>query len=122
MINPNKLQAQANVIVRAFTNIINKRFGTSMKVPSVSFNVVGTTAGKAFYNQHLVDLNMRLYMENPSYFFNQTIPHEVAHLASVHIHGNKGSGHGKEWKVIMGLIGREPKQYHSLNIANVKRR
>lgn len=122
MIPQSKLQTQANVIVRAFTNIINKRFGTNMRVPNVSFNVRGTTAGKAYYNQHLVDLNMQLYLENPSYFFNQTIPHEVAHLASVHIHGSKGAGHGKEWKVIMGLIGREPKRCHTLNVSSVKRR
>jgi len=121
MITSNKLRDQANVIVRAFTNVINKRFGTSMRVPVVTFGVRGTTAGIAYYSRHLVDLNMQLYLENPSYFFNQTIPHEVAHLASVHIHGLKGAGHGREWKVIMGLIGREPKRCHSLNVSSVRR-
>jgi SprT protein len=108
--------------VRAFTNIINKVYSTNMPVPTVSFNVVGTTAGAATYGRHHVDFNMQLYRENPSYFFNQTIAHEVAHLASYWIHGNKGLGHGREWKVIMSLIGREPKRYHTLDVTNVKRR
>ena len=116
-----KLQTQAKVVVRVFTKVINKRFGVSMPIPNLTFNVRGTNAGMAHYGPHLVDLNMRLFEENPSYFFNQTIPHEVAHLASVHIHGPKGNGHGKEWKVIMGLIGREPKRCHNLDVSNVKR-
>ena len=117
-----KLQTQAEIIVKVFTKVINARFGTNMPVPRLTFNVRGTTAGLAKYGPHLVDLNMQLYVENPQYFFNHTIPHEVAHLASVHIHGAKGAGHGKEWKVIMGLIGREPARCHTLDVTNVKRK
>lgn len=117
-----KLQDQAHVIVRVFTKVINARFGTNMPVPKLAFNVRGTTAGLAKYGPHLVDLNMQLYVENPRYFFNHTIPHEVAHLAAVHIHGPGGAGHGKEWKVIMGLIGREPTRCHTLDVTNVKRK
>lgn len=118
----NDLRNQANVIVRAFVNVINKRFKSSMPVPKVEFNVKGTTAGLAKYNEHVVDLNYQLYLENSSHFFNDTIPHEVAHLAAVYIHGAKGIGHGKEWKVMMRLIGREPTRCHTLDVTNVKRR
>ena len=117
-----KLQDQARVVVKVFTRVINARFGTNMPVPRVTFGVRGTTAGFAYYYEHRVDVNMQLYIENPIYFFNQTLPHEVAHLASFHIYGVKGTGHGKEWKVIMGLIGREPKTRHNLDVTNVKRK
>jgi len=120
--NTLKLQEQARVVVKVFTRVINARFGTNMPVPSVTFGVRGTTAGLAYYREHRVDVNMQLYVENPVYFFNQTLPHEVAHLASYFINGLSGTGHGKEWKVIMGLIGREPKRCHNLDVTNVKRK
>lgn len=117
-----KIFLQAETVVKVFTKVINAKFGTNMKVPNLIYTVKGTTAGVARYGHHVVDLNAQLFLENPKYFFNQTIPHEVAHLASYHIHGMKGLGHGKEWKVIMSLIGREPKRCHNLDVTNVRRR
>lgn len=86
---------------------------TNMKVPTLSFDLRGTTAGQAFPAKHHIRLNGQLLNENTEHFIEQTVGHEWAHLAAAHLHGHNIQGHGKEWKSLMVRLGLNPARCHT---------
>lgn len=92
--------------------------GVRMAMPTVSFDLKGKTAGKAFLERNHVQLNAVLLTENAEEFIEQTVGHEVAHLATHARHGRKAQAHGSEWKQMMRLIGLEPLRCHSFDTSN----
>jgi SprT protein len=95
----------------------SQRFSRPLFMPTISFDLVGTTAGKAFYKQRHVQLNAVLLMENLEKFKERTIPHELAHLLVFHLHEFPG-GHGKEWQAVMHTLGLEASRCHSYDVTN----
>lgn len=66
-------------------------------------------AGTACYATTELDFNLDCARVNLDDFLATTIPHEMAHLASVEIFGyNRGRGHGVCWKRVMRSIGVTP--------------
>lgn len=92
--------------------------GTRLPMPTVSFDLKGKTAGKAFLERNHVQLNAVLLTENAEEFIEQTVGHEVAHLATHARYGHKAQAHGAEWKQMMRLIGLEPHRCHSFDTSN----
>jgi SprT protein len=69
----------------------------------------------------LIELNMTLFRENPEYFLNHTIPHEIAHLVQFNKFDLKGvstPGHGVHWKETMRIMGKVPHEKHTLDTTN----
>jgi SprT protein len=87
-----------------------------MKMPSISFDLRGKTAGQAYLQKHHVQFNAILLNENPKAFLDEIIGHELAHLAA--FQGFKETGHGARWKQCMAMIGLEPKRCHNLDTSN----
>lgn len=88
-------------------------------MPTISFDLVGTTAGKAFQPERHIQLNAVLLTENLDEFEKQIIPHELAHLLVKHLYGFSG-GHGDEWKDTMRRLGLTPDRTHSLDVSNAR--
>lgn len=92
-------------------------FNQPLFMPTISFDLVGTSGGKAFFEKRHVQLNAVLLAENLETFKVRTIPHELAHLLVFHIHGF-GGGHGEEWQAIMSKLGLVPSRCHSYDVTN----
>lgn len=70
------------------------------------------------------DFNIKLAVQNPDEYYDQVVPHEVAH----HIQSilfpkslRKLGGHGKEWKTIMrDVFQLSPDRYHDMDTSDVR--
>lgn len=93
----------------------NELLGTSMEYPEVQCNLRGTTAGIAYTHSWKIRYNLGLARDNYQDFIEQTVPHEVAHLVADHYY-EKRCVHGKEWKHIMRLFGKEPTRCHNYDV------
>lgn len=105
--------------------IASKHYGMHIDMPQITYTTRGTTAGKAYYHAHRVDFNARLLIENVEDFMIDTIPHEVAHLVDILVHGftyrgAKVSQHGPTWKSVMRVLGADPQRCHNYDVSNVK--
>lgn len=82
----------------------------------VLFNLRGRAAGQlryqrgAYLQAPILRFNTQLLMANRQAFFEEVIPHEVAHLAAYSAFGLGIRPHGKEWRYVMnqcfGLVAR----------------
>ena len=83
------------------------------------FNLRGVVAGKANYKSRLLAFNLILAEENLINFFNDTIPHEIAHLYQRKIYPYS-KPHGYEWKRIMLKMGYNPTRCHNYDTQTIK--
>lgn len=86
---------------------------TTMASPTVSFDLRGTTAGQAFPGKNHIRLNGQLLNDNTDDFIEQVVGHEWAHLAAIHLHGQKIRSHGPEWKRVMQSLSLDPARCHT---------
>ncbi len=94
----------------------------SISMPSISFDLSGTTAGKAYWRLNHIQLNGVLLAENQQDFMQDTIPHEFAHLVTRRLYP-RASSHGKEWSYIMReVLGVSPSRCHSLDVTRAARK
>ncbi len=108
-------QVIVNCVIKA-----EQAFKRTFPVPSCHFNVRGKAAGKAYLQRNEIRLNPILFDENPTAFFKEVIPHEVAHLITYQIYG-RVQPHGKEWQSIMENVFQVPaKTTHSFDVASVQ--
>ena len=85
----------------------------NIPMPEVRLNNrFSSTAGMAYYETNHIELSTKLLIEFPRDFVVDTIPHEIAHIADYHLHGNWG--HGPTWKQIMTRMGVTPNRTHQL--------
>jgi len=86
---------------------------------SVSLDLKGTCAGKAYHWENRVKLNRFLLRQNPESMVNQTLPHEIAHVIThIQYPFAKGS-HGPEWQSVMRMFGLVPDTCHDYDTSNV---
>ena len=80
--------------------------------------------GRFFPGSCNYQFNIKLAVQNPDEYYDQVVPHEVAH----HIQWvlfpksmKKLKGHGKEWKSIMtDVFQLSPDRYHQMDTTDVK--
>jgi len=122
--------------------LAEKHYNTTFKYPRITYDVRGTTAGKANYVNWNVRFNPILLMENIDDFIARTVPHELAHLITdqvyPHAHApgfkvfgrgavrrKKRSVHGSEWQSVMRVLGvKDIARCHNYDVATaaVKRK
>jgi len=56
---------------------------------------------------------MREYIEN-------TLAHEFAHLMIHYFHGHNVPPHGREWNIMVRILGGDPARHHNYPIKNVR--
>lgn len=91
--------------------------GVALPMPTVSFDLRGKTAGQAWLQKNHVRLNAVLLSENVEHFIEQTVGHEVAHLAAHFKHGSRIQPHGQEWQAMMACIGLSARRCHSYDVS-----
>ena len=121
--NPKILElsrACRNCVVKI--NQIFERVGPPMRMPSVLTDLTGTKAGVASITHHSVNFNKILFFENTPDFLLNVVPHELAHLATVHFFGKHTRPHGPEWKQVMRKLGCVPSVTHQYDVSNSSNR
>lgn len=95
-------------------------FDRAFKRPAYLFNQRGKAAGTAHLQRNLIKINPILFVNNRDDFFQQVIPHEIAHLITFELYGHKVRPHGKEWQRIMTDVFKRPAlTTHQLDITEV---
>lgn len=97
----------------------NAHFGKTFAEPSVSYKVRGLKAGVAYLQQNEIRLNPILLQENGQAFIQQVVPHELAHLL-VYQQFGRVLPHGKEWRMMMDVLGVPAEVRHCFNVENVQ--
>jgi len=78
-----------------------------------------TRAGVADLIAHQVRLNGRLLSRHPEQV-DDTLVHELAHVAAVLIHGLEIAPHGHEWRALMRIAGFTPDRTHDLDVSDLQ--
>jgi SprT protein len=85
--------------------------------PVVRYDLRGRTAGQAI-NGKTIRLNLAL-LGNPRYFeemLNNTLPHEVTHIACQQWWPKERVAHGLKWRQMMGVIGLPATRCHQYEV------
>ncbi|WP_110667806.1 SprT-like domain-containing protein [Salinicola halophilus] len=87
--------------------------------PRVWFDLKGRSAGQAHYGRGGLRFNAVLLTDNRHVFFDEIVPHEMAHWLVFHLeNGARARPHGREWKGVMrGLYGLTPHVTHRLDVS-----
>ncbi|HAA46675.1 MAG TPA: metallopeptidase [Halomonas sp.] len=90
----------------------------SLPRPKVWLDLRGAAAGQAHLGRGGLRLNPILLGENRRAFFDEVIPHEMAHWLVFHLKdGPRLKPHGREWKTVMReLFGLAPRVTHRFDI------
>lgn len=100
-------------------------YGRAFVTPVVSLELKGACAGLATRKEWKLFFNPALFLRDKAYFFNQCVPHELAHLLNFAINYTPGwplASHGEEWKEVMRKLGVEPKRLHHLDTTGLVNR
>lgn len=117
-------EEQRNKVLNQVNDLIAKARemyrGHGIQTPVVLFDLTGTTAGEA-WGSYKIRLNSALFAVNESEFYNDTIPHEVAHIVQHTVYPHS-KPHGSEWRSIMRFFGYNPTRKHKMDCTAVRRR
>ncbi|RUR27590.1 metallopeptidase [Vreelandella nanhaiensis] len=86
--------------------------------PRVWFDLKGASAGQAHLGRGGLRFNPILLNDNRTAFFDEVIPHEMAHWLVFHLQGGQRlKPHGHEWQSVMrNLFGVAPLVTHRFDI------
>ncbi|HHF2925611.1 TPA: SprT family zinc-dependent metalloprotease [Vibrio alginolyticus] len=115
-----ELSYKAKQVMASCIAMAEQAFKRSFPIPTITFDVRGKAAGKAYLQLNQVRLNPVLFRENTQAFLDEVIPHEVAHLITYQVYG-RVRPHGKEWKGVMEAVFNVPaKTTHSFEVKSVQ--
>jgi SprT protein len=80
----------------------------------------GRVAGLAHLQINHMSFHPELFIRNKQSFFDDTIPHEVAHLVAYKVY--KDNGHGIGWQTTMRKLGYEPIRCHDYENSDLIRK
>lgn len=102
-----------------WVKLASERLNRPLFMPTISFDLTGTSSGRAYLKQRHIQLNAILLTENEAVFDERTIPHELAHLLAFDLMGYDG-GHGEPWQAMMRALGVEPRRTHNMDVTNAR--
>ena len=82
-----ELSYKAKQVMAGCIAMAEQAFKRSFPIPTITFDVRGKAAGKAYLQLNQVRLNPVLFRENTQAFLDEVIPHEVAHLITYQVYG-----------------------------------
>ncbi len=102
---------------RSIYNVAARR----LPLPEVRFDLRGRAAGQAVLARRrghadAIRLNADLLTSHPRDMLDETVPHEVAHVAVHRLHGRRVRPHGPEWKALMQAFGVPADTCHKLPV------
>ena len=96
--------------------------GFSTLVTPVTYRTdMKTTAGFAYPSLKRIELNATIFLANIENFFDDTIPHELAHILTRMLYPTAKQSHGPEWKSVMRNLGFSPTRCHSYDVTSINR-
>lgn len=105
-----------------------KKFGrTFMRPKRIEFsNRMTSLGGCASFQENIMSINLSMLEAYQMNFANQIVPHEVAHLVCVQIHGTIKSKinhvvHGPEWREVMLKLGEKPERCHTFRAVKTRK-
>jgi len=110
--------------IKEFLDRANKKLGRRFQKPRISFKLKGRVAGRAFYRQWLIKINLAIFNIGGLEEVRITVGHEVAHLITHAIfdHKKRIKPHGYEWKTTMELLGLKPERCHNMDLPMARQR
>lgn len=106
--------------LRHYLLLAERYFQRAFPVPEINYQLRGVKAGVAYLQKNEIRFNRTLLLENPDYFLQQIVPHELAHLIVYQVFG-RVAPHGKEWKAVMENIFQQSAEiYHNLDVKSVQ--
>ena len=88
--------------------------------PGLQFVRGKTYAGRAHYADRRIEINEDLLERHPEAMLHETIAHELAHLITQYVHGQKATAHGGEWQHIMrNWFSVEPERTHRFDMSGL---
>lgn len=118
-----KLKLACVQSVMKYVDLANQKLGIKLDYPMVTFDLRGTTAGRAWYHKNRIQFQPTLLFQNPDDFLVQTAGHEVGHLAAfTHYRNQKIAPHGPEWGSVMNYLGLPSTRCHNYDTNSVSTR
>lgn len=115
------LKQEAKESLREWVVKAREVYQQEFPMPTISFDLRGTTAGYAYHRKNHVQLNPVLLAANLQGFKDRTIPHELAHLLAHRMAGIKTiEPHGAEWQGVMRKLGLKPERTHSYDVSEAR--
>ncbi len=110
------LQAAQERVVQALARC--REVYPALPAPKVWFDLKGASAGQAHLGRGGLRFNPVLLKDNRQAFFDEVIPHEMAHWLVFHLaNGTRLKPHGREWQSVMrNLFGLVPRVTHRFDI------
>lgn len=112
-------KTEIQALVDKLTFKIQGCISTKFVAPSIGYFNTSAIAGKAYYEENKVTFNTKL-MHNEN--FEETVIHEMAHLATHIRYPDAKQAHGPEFKSVVTLLGGTPRTYHSYDVSKVKQK
>ncbi|MFG6665967.1 SprT-like domain-containing protein [Halomonas sp. HNIBRBA4712] len=96
----------------------------ALPAPKVWFDLKGASAGQAHLGRGGLRFNKALLLDNRQAYFDEVIPHEMAHWLVFHLeNGPRLKPHGREWQTVMReLYGLAPRVTHRFDVSQSQRR
>ncbi|CAM2935837.1 SprT family zinc-dependent metalloprotease [Vibrio rarus] len=114
------IQYQLTKKTASLIQVANAHFQRSFPMPQIDIDMRGKAAGKAFLQLNIIKLNKVLLAENQQAFFDEVLPHELAHLITHQVFG-RVRPHGKEWQYVMSKVfAIKPERTHSMDVTSVQ--
>ena len=108
-------------IIAGGISALEKKFGTKLDHPKVSYDLKGLTAGQAICSENKIRLNLQAFEIECEDMMENTVPHELAHLYA-HKHFGRGiKSHGGQWKSVMRALGIKPERCHSYALRKARK-
>ncbi len=135
---PKVLQDRVLAVLRDCLKKAEAHFNREIKMPTIRYDLRGTTGGQACSRDWSVRFNSVLLIENTEKYLATTVPHEMAHLVDHAIYDSlsgrrfvysnsggyrraKRSVHGDTWIRIMWLFGvANPTRCHNYDVTNAR--
>ena len=102
--------------IHSYITLASTLWGREFRLPTVSYDLKGHTAGYAKPSTNHIQLNISLLLnpDTQEEMLNQTLPHEIAHLIHKQLYPNDRAWHGKNWQYIMVRLGLNPERCHDM--------
>jgi predicted SprT family Zn-dependent metalloprotease len=115
-----ELKAKCEARVKETLDACNKKWKLKLGMPEIRYDLKTLTCGMAMPSLNVLRFHPVFLVENESDYILETIPHEVAHIATKHVapilrkeNPSLGNGkvmaHGQEWRIVMEFLDRGPK-------------
>lgn len=107
----------------------NDKYKTNYPYPTMTFDLRGAVAGRASYQSQIIQYNLELFKGNKQDYFENTVPHEIAHLFNYRLnivpvinnsYRYRIKPHGMEWQRVMIRMGLNPTRCHNYEVKKVR--